>query len=151
MNLHPPKTNIAPENGGPLEKEIPKLETIILGVYVSFRGCIKSKKKATKNAKAPFFRNTLAFFLYLQKKTLSTYHDFFDSHRFGDIISPFLKRLGWGFPFPAAPTGCARVMSSTVRVTKLECNKYFTSLIAAKHGFPTGARIQVRTKKNPEK
>lgn len=33
---------------------------------------------------------------------------------------------------------------STVRVTKLECNKYFTSLIAAKHGFPTGARIQVK-------
>ena len=31
---------MAPENGGPLEREIPNLETIIFGVYVSFRGCM---------------------------------------------------------------------------------------------------------------
>ncbi len=35
------KTNsLHPENGGPLEKEIPDLETIIFGVYVSFRDMI---------------------------------------------------------------------------------------------------------------
>ena len=33
-----PATNMAPENGGPLERAIPNLETIMFGVYVSFLG-----------------------------------------------------------------------------------------------------------------
>ena len=42
LNLNyntPPKTNMEPENGGPLEKEIPALETIISRFHVNFWGC----------------------------------------------------------------------------------------------------------------
>ena len=35
----PPKTNMETENGGPLEKEIPDLETIISRFHVNFLGC----------------------------------------------------------------------------------------------------------------
>ena len=34
----PPKTNLEPENGGPLEKEIPMFPTIICRFHVKFRG-----------------------------------------------------------------------------------------------------------------
>ncbi len=40
ISIHtPPKTNMEPGNGGPLEKEIPDLETIISRFHVNFFGC----------------------------------------------------------------------------------------------------------------
>ncbi len=42
----PPKTNGWNHKNGPLEKEIPNLETILFRFHVSFRGCISSLGKS---------------------------------------------------------------------------------------------------------
>ena len=44
----------------------------------------------------------------------------------------------------------ATPLGASIRIAKIECDKYSTNLTAPDHGLPTGTRVKVRGRKKHE-